>query len=417
MGPTAGWPGAQPGGARAITTLAPVNGAAQNRPLRLCLLGTRGVPAHYGGFETAVEEIGRRLVERGHEVTVYCRRGQSGEAVDPEQHLGMRLHTLPAVRARSLETLTHSALAALHTRLRPRHDVVFLFNSANSVFLPVIRRRGVPVAVHVDGLEWKRAKWSGTGRRYYRSAESLAVRWADALIADAGGIASYYRDTFGATTELLTYGAPVLEQTADDKLGAMGLEAGRFHLVVARFEPENHIDLMVRGYRASRATLPLVVVGTAPYGDAHTAAIHAAAEGDPRIRFVGPVWDQQQLDQLYAHALLYLHGHSVGGTNPSLLRAMGAGTAVAAFDVVFNREVLGEGAQLFGTSSELSAFVERAEADPASCASLGSAHRTRVQTSYRWDDVAAGYEELAQRLVSGHSRRREVTGRRRDDPA
>src|SRR6185503_12367589 len=117
---------------------------------------------------------------------------------------------------------------------------------------------------------------------------------------------------------------------------------GGFHLVVARFEPENHVDLAVEGYRRSGATLPLVVVGSAPYADEYTNRIHAIAEGDPRIRLLGGVWDQDQLDQLYAHALTYIHGHSVGGTNPSLLRAMGAATAVLGYDVVFNREVAGE---------------------------------------------------------------------------
>ena len=176
-------------------------------PLRFAMVGTRGVPAQYGGFETAVEEVGARLVERGHRVDVYCRNpGQS-----LTEHRGMRLVNLPAVRRRSLETLSHSGLSIAHAAWH-RPDAMVVFNAANAPFLPLLRARGVPVATHVDGLEWQRSKWGGAGRRYYRLAESLAVRWSDALIADSLGIQDYYRDEFGARTELISYGAPELPE-------------------------------------------------------------------------------------------------------------------------------------------------------------------------------------------------------------
>lgn len=383
--------------------------------MRIAMMGTRGVPARYGGFETAIEEIGRRLAARGHEVTVYCRRGDDEAALD--HYLGMRLVTLPALRSKALETLTHSALSSLHAVCTRRQDVAFMFNAANSVFLPLLRLRRLPVAVHVDGLEWRRSKWSGGGKRYYRAAEALAVRWADALIADAQGIADYYHDEFGATTELIAYGAPVLEDLADDRLAELGLASGRFHLVVARFEPENHVDLIVRGYRASSAELPLVVVGGAPYSDEYTERITADAAGDERIRLIGPVWDQDQLDQLYGHARVYLHGHSVGGTNPSLLRAMGAGAAVSAFDVGFNREVVGDPRWVFSDEASVAAAVEAAEADGPGFEAYGTSLRARVAREYRWDDVADAYEALAHRLADGWTRRGEASGRRRHAPA
>src|SRR5690242_17398887 len=160
--------------------------------LRVALLGTRGVPARYGGFETCVEEVGRRLAERGHSVVVYCRTVPGDTAPPPTEYLGMRLVHLPAARKRSLETLSHSALSVAHL-LRHRTDAAVVFNAANSPLLPLLRAARVPVATHVDGLEWKRAKWGPVGQRYYRVAESLAVRWSDALIADAQGISSYYR--------------------------------------------------------------------------------------------------------------------------------------------------------------------------------------------------------------------------------
>jgi len=382
--------------------------------MKIAMVGTRGVPARYGGFETAVEEIGSRLVERGHEVTVYCRRPADGSPA-PAEHLGMRLVHLPALRTKVLETLTHTALSSAHVALQRRaHDVAFVFNSANSPFVPLFRARRIPVAVHVDGLEWRRAKWGGAGRNYYRMAESLAVRWGDALIADAEGISDYYRDEFGASTTGLSYGAPVLRDLPTDRLHQLDLEPGGFHVVVARFEPENHVDLVVRAVRASNALLPVVVVGSAPYADAYTNAIREVADSDARIRLVGAVWDQDLLNQLYAHAASYIHGHSIGGTNPSLLRAMGAGAAVVALDVRFNRQVLGPAGMFFSDEESLGNALVTVERHPDLSRRLGQALQQRAATEYRWDDVTTGYEQLAERLAAGDTRRKETSGKRRN---
>ncbi len=383
------------------------------------MVGTRGVPARYGGFETAIEEVGSRLVERGHEITVYCRRVEGVESVgdrdeDPDEHLGMRLVHLPALRTKSLETITHSALSAMHAAVqRTTHDAVFLFNAANAPYIPFFRARRMPVAVHVDGLEWRRAKWGGAGRRYYRTAEMLAVRWADALIADAEGIAAYYRDEFGATTESIAYGAPILLDVGHDRLAEHGLSPGGFHLVVARFEPENHVDLIVRGMRASNAGLPVVVVGSSPYADDYVGGIREVANSDARIKLIGSVWDQGLLNQLYTNCTSYLHGHSIGGTNPSLLRAMGAGAPVVALDVRFNREVLGEAGMFFSDELSLADALATIESNTEHSRRLGASLQQRAAITYRWDDVTTKYEELALRISSGVSRRRESSGRRR----
>ena len=380
--------------------------------MRIAMVGTRGVPAQYGGFETAIEEIGQLLAASGHEVVVYCRG-----AADPTQtdYLGMSLVHLPALKRRSLETLSHTAASVLHLLRGPRPDVAIVFNAANAPFLPAFRWRRIPVAVHVDGLEWQRAKWGGAGRSYYRVVESLAVRWADALIADAQGIADYYTEVFAAPTELLAYGAPIQVDPRSDRVAELGLVPHGYHLVVARFEPENHVAEIVAGYHASEAGLPLVVVGSAPYADDYTARIRATADVDPRITLLGGVWDQEQLDQLYAHAATYLHGHSVGGTNPSLLRAMGAAAPVIAFDVVFNREVLGPHGQFFSTPAQLAKQLVAAESAPMLHRGRGELLRTRAATTYQWLDVANGYEAMLKRLVAGETIRGTATGRRGSD--
>ncbi|MWK34004.1 DUF1972 domain-containing protein [Actinomadura sp. J1-007] len=371
------------------------------------MIGTRGVPARYGGFETAVEEIGKRLAAAGHEITVYCR----GERHPEPEYLGMRLVHLPAVKRKVAETLSHTGLSVLHAARR-RPDAALVFNAANAPLLPVLRTLRIPVATHVDGLEWKRTKWSGTGQRYYRTAESLAVRWSDALISDALGIRDYYRERFGAESVFIAYGAPILEETDTAKLAEAGYAPGRFHLVVARFEPENHVHLAIEGYRRSAAREPLVIVGSAPYADEYTARLRELAGDDPRVTFLGGVWDQDLLDALYAGALTYVHGHSVGGTNPSLLRAMGAGASVLAYDVNFNREVLGEEAgRFFGDAASLAAAIEAAEADPGAAADRGGAARKRAAERYVWDDVAAAYERLCVDLKERRLTRRTVRPR------
>ena len=382
--------------------------------MRIALVGTRGVPARYGGFETAMEEVGRRLVERGHDVTVYCRNGNSGQPADPDEHLGMRLVHLPALRHRSLETLSHTFLSATHLAFSPRRfDAVVMCNGANSVALPLFHAAGTPVAVNVDGLEWRRSKWGRTARRYYRAAEGLSVRWADALVADARGIADSYWWEFGAGTQEIPYGAPDLSGTRTDRLGELGLQPDGYHLVVARFEPENNVTFMIEGYLRSGARRPLVVVGSNPYATDYTRTVERLAARSDRVRLLGGVWDQGLLDQLYKGALTYLHGHSVGGTNPSLLRAMGAATATIAYGCTFNREVAGEHGIYAATPDEVAIALTDAEEFPVATRCRGAGLAERARARYTWDAVTTAYEQLCYSLAAGESQRTLFTGRRR----
>lgn len=373
------------------------------------MVGTRGVPARYGGFETAIEEVGKRLVGMGHDVVVYCRHPRGRRATE-QTYLGMRLVHLPALRHRALETLSHTGLSAVHL-LAHRTDVAIVFNAANSVWLPLLRLARIPVATHVDGLEWRRAKWSAAGQRYYRLAEGLSVRWSDAIIADARGIQDYYRDEFAVGSELIAYGAPLLDGSRADRLAELGLTSRGYHLVVSRFEPENHVDVIVDGYARSSAARPLVVVGSAPYADRYTRTIHSLA--DARVRFLGGVWDQELLDQLYANALTYLHGHSVGGTNPSLLRAIGAGAPTVAFDVIFNREVVGDAGLYFRVADDVARLVAYAENHPEEMRSRSVAARKAAER-YDWDEVAVAYEKLCVQLKNRDLVRPRGKGARRD---
>ena len=359
------------------------------------MLGTRGVPASYGGFETAVEEIGKRLVQRGHQVTVYCRN--PGQAAT--EYLGMELVNLPAVRHRMAETLSHTGLSAAHAMTRNRPDAAFLLNAGNAPFLPVLKAAGIPTAIHLDGLESRREKWRGAGATYYRWAEKAAVKGGDAVIADSQAIADHVRRQYGRECVVIAYGADVIDPPGD-RLGELGVTSGEYVLIVARLEPENHVFDAVVGYRRSTMQQPLVVVGSAPYAQWYIDKVHEAAEHDPRIRFTGGIYDTQLLDQLYAHARAYIHGHSVGGTNPSLLRAMGAGAPVLGYDVEFNREVTAGEALFWADAPALTAVLDDIATGSLDgrLKQLSAAGQQRIRDAYQWDDVATAYEHLAERL-------------------
>ena len=365
-------------------------------------MGTRGVPALYGGFETAVEEIGKRLVQRGYDVTVYCRNpGQTRTSYE-----GMRLVNVPAVRHRMTETLSHTALSTAHAIIRDHPDVALLLNAGNAPLLKPLAMAGIPTAIHLDGLESKREKWRGAGAKYYRWAEKASVQWGVEVIADAQAIADHVMRQYGRACVVIPYGAEVIDPPAD-RLGELGLEAQAFHLIVARFEPENHVLDAVHAYRESAQSLPLVVVGSAPYSQWYVDRVHDAARNDPRIRFTGGIYDQALLDQLYAHCRTYIHGHSVGGTNPSLLRAMGAGAPVLAYDVEFSHEVTAEQAYFWPDAAALTALFDRiaSGSEDARLVELRAAGQERVGAAYQWDSVTDDYEALIARLASRRRRR------------
>ena len=365
-------------------------------------MGTRGVPAKYGGFETAVEEIGKRLAARGYDVTVYCRN--PGQRIT--EYEGMTLVNAPAIRHRMTETLSHTAASTAHAIIRDHPDVVLLLNAGNAPLLKPLQAARIPTAIHLDGLESKREKWRGAGARYYRWAESAAVRWGQEVIADAQAIADHVKQRYGRDCVVIPYGASVIHP-GSDRLASVGAVAGGYHLIVARFEPENHVLDAVVGYRASTETRPLLVVGSAPYSQWYVDRVRESATGDDRIRFLGGVYDQELLDELYGHAITYIHGHSVGGTNPSLLRAMGAGAPVLAYDVEFNREVTAGEAFFWAEAADLTALLD----DIASGARAGDldrfreAGRARVADVYQWDAVTDQYEALISRLAASRTRR------------
>ena len=362
--------------------------------MKIAIIGTRGVPANYGGFETFAEELGARLATRGHEVTVYGRRG----FIDPRlgEYRGMRLVVLPALRSKHLETVSHTFVAALHAARRG-FDVVLMCNAANAPFVRILQLAGVPVALNVDGLERKRRKWGIAGRSYYRLGECLAARLPNALITDAEVIQRYYRRAYRAASEMIVYGGDLEPPKDSDRLPELGLEPREYLLYVSRFEPENNPDGVVDAYRRVEGTRPLVMVGGAPYARGLTRKVAELA--DDRVLLPGPIYGEGYR-QLLFNCRVYIHATEVGGTHPALVEAMGAGRPVLYYDTPENREVAGGVGSSFGFGgvNVLEDVIARVIDDEEQLIEMGRLSKRRVEERYRWADVADRYEKVLEEL-------------------
>jgi glycosyltransferase involved in cell wall biosynthesis len=373
--------------------------------MRIAILGTRGIPAAYGGFETFAWEFSRELAARGHEVTVYCRRGWTDESVALPP--GVKRRFVPYLGGKYLETVSHTALSMIDSLFRG-YDAMWVGNAANAMVCGIPRLRGTRVVLNVDGIERQRAKWGMAGRAWYAVGERLALHFPNAVVSDAQVIHDYYLERYGKRTAVIAYGAPLLDRDPPPDLanhGLEGIEPGRYILYVSRLEPENQADLVIRAYREVPGDVPLLIVGDAPHASGFKARLAELAAADPRVRLTGAVYGEGYRD-LQRGALAFVQATSVGGTHPALIEAMGAGNLVLAFRSPENVEVTAGTGLLFGDAAELAAQLRRVLAAPDSpeFAALKSAARKRVEDHYSWDAVTTLYERLWARLGAHQSR-------------
>jgi len=362
--------------------------------VKLAIIGSRGAPACYGGFETLAEELGCRLAARGHEVCVYGRSNFIDRGLT--SYRGMRLVILPAPRRKHLETVVHTLLAALHAA-REGYDAVLLLNAANAPWTRILQLAGIPVALNVDGLERKRRKWGWAGRTYYRICERLAALMPDALVTDAEVIRRYYRRRYRAQSWMIAYGGDLRPPEGTAALSELGLQPDEYVLYVSRFEPENNPDRVAHAYTSVPGTRPLVMVGGAPY--APDLGRRLAAIDDPRILFPGPIYGERYR-QLLFNCRAYIHATEVGGTHPALVEAMGAGRPVLYYDTPENREVVRAAGRpfRFEGADSLDHLLAALIVDRVALDELGASARQRVAQRYRWDEVACRYESLLESL-------------------
>jgi len=372
---------------------APVAVVARPAALRVAILGTKGIPANYGGFETFAEQLAVRLVARGHQVTVYAESDGGAPADTFHQGVRVRYRRRPHWGAASVLAYDCASL----WDARRGYDLVYMlgYGAAWACWWP--RVFGTPVWINVDGLEWARSKWGRVARAYLRCMEWLATKAATRLIADAQAISQRMRSVYprSAPTSFIAYGAQeVRAQDVDPQaLSAWGLAPGGYLLVVARPEPENHVLEIIQGYLLHGGSLPLVIVGSVTDATPYQRQLKALAS--ERVRLLGGVYDTAKLHSLRVHAAAYLHGHSVGGTNPSLLEALACGSPVIAHDNPFNREVAQGVADYFQTPAQLAQCLQRLAARSRDdLASLRQGARDIIASRYTWDGVTEAYEQL-----------------------
>ncbi len=366
--------------------------------MRIALLGTRGIPANYGGFETFAEELSVRLADRGHQVTVCARNLFPGRNTLPESlYRGVRVRTLPSIRHKYFDTLAHTFVSTLWLLGQP-YDVALYCNAANAIFTILPRMRGMPVALNVDGIERKRRKWNRFAKAWYLGSEYLATKFPSLIVADAKVIQDYYEERYGKPSTFIAYGADTRVEESTEVLTQLGLAPSCYFLYVSRFEPENHALEVRRAFEKLETGMKLALVGHAPHAEEYIRSVRATS--DPRIVIPGAIYGRGYRE-LGSHCFAYIQATEVGGTHPALIENMGRGALVLYRNTPENEEVCGGAGIPFEDEDGLLRAMRNVLRMPEQeRREYGERARKRVQERYDWDVVTAQYEQMFQSLLS-----------------
>ncbi len=357
--------------------------------MRIALLGTRGIPANYGGFETFAQELSIRLAERGHDVTVYCR-----EQHPSPEYRGVKLLYLPTVRHKYFDTVAHTALSTFHLLFR-RFDVVLYCNAANAIFTLWPRLAGMPAALNVDGLERYRKKWNRIAKTWYLLSEWLATWCCSALVTDAQKIREYYLERYRKNSFFIPYGAEVGKVEETDAVRGLGLEPGKYVLYVSRMEPENNALMVRQAFEKVNTDFKLALVGDAPYAADYIRQVKDTR--DPRIVIPGAIYGGGY-HQLQSHSAVYVQATEVGGTHPALIEAMGRGALVLYLSTPESAEVAGDTAVAF-TGDLVTKLQWAVDVSEEERSAWGYRAMRRIETLYSWNVVTDAYEALFRQLA------------------
>lgn len=366
--------------------------------MRIALLGTRGVPASYSGFETCAEELGSRLAARGHEVTVYCRPHHVTYRGDT--YRGMRLVRLPTIANKYLDTIVHSFLSSCHA-LTQGYDVCLYFIAGNAPVAWIPRLAGQRTVINVDGLDWRRDKWPRLAKWYIRTAERLSRLTTNAVVTDSRVVQAYYRDVYHIDTTYIAYGADVPRVPPGETLQRFGLQPGRYILFVGRLVPENNPHHLVEAFQGLDTDMRCVIVGDAPYAEGYKAYLRELATRDPRVVLTGYQFGQAY-HELGSNAYVFVETSGVGGTHPAVLEAMAFGRCVVVNDTPENLETIGDAGLSYSGARGASALREvlmTLVRDPSLVTEYGERAAARVARHYSWDAVTDQYEALFRSLL------------------
>jgi glycosyltransferase involved in cell wall biosynthesis len=369
----------------------------QTEPMKIAFLGTRGIPSSYSGFEVCAEQLGQRLVQRGHDVTVYCR----SHHIDYEgtSYNGMRLVKLPTIANKYLDTIVHSFLSSLHA-LNQGYDVALYFIAGNSPATWIPRLVGTRTVLNVDGRDWTREKWPYLAKQYIQFAEYLATRLPNGAITDSQVVQGYYRDRFGYEPYYIPYGSEVGYAAPGETLAQFGLEERKYVLFVGRLVPENRVDHLVEAFQGLDTDLKCVIVGDAPYSERYISALKISAERDPRVILTGYLFGKGY-HELGSNAYLFAETSGVGGTHPAILEAMAFGNCVVVHGTPENLETIGDAGFAYDGqigADSLRQVLERLIAEPDVVEAYRHRARQRAETHYTWEGVTNAYERLFYQL-------------------
>jgi glycosyltransferase involved in cell wall biosynthesis len=366
------------------------------------MLGLYGMPMtklHFTGFETGFGEIAPRLAEMGHEIVIYCRKGSYPESMRVPEYRGVRLVYVPSPGGKNFSGLIATFFAVVHALTRGRYDIFFFVNVGMGHHAALCRLFGKKVVMNVNGLDWTRAKWGPVARWYFFSAARSAVRFCTELVTDAEAMRGFYFERFKKETTMIAYGANIESSEKPELISPFGVERDDYYLIASRLIPENHADLIARAFLKSGSPKKLVIAGGANYdSDFHRELRRMSGD---RVILTGHIDDQEVIKELHCNCFVYVHGHSVGGTNPSLLKAMGYGNCILALDTVFNREVLADGGIFFPKDEDVLADdMKMLEANPARVAELRSMGPERIRDNYTWEKIAGQYDDLFREVAA-----------------
>lgn len=359
--------------------------------MKICIIGTRGIPAKYGGFETFAQELSPLLVHKGVECFVFCDQDSHNEPM----YNGVFLEFLNTTKSKNPLRYYFQSLK----RASKICEIIFVAGSGGAIFYPLFRKKGRILITNTDGIEYKRDKWSLEKKIFLKISEYLAANFSNYIVADSSGIKKHLIETYKIDPEKiwqLEYGADLNNYKNPDVLNEFQIEDNNYYLIVSRLEPENNVHLMIEGYLSAFRNKPLVIVGNLENNQYVADLLSKKTEN---IRFLGGIYDSKKLKALRTSCFAHLHGHSVGGTNPSLLEALGSGNIIIAHDNIFNREVAGENMFYFKNQAELNSAFEKIEGlTPSERNQLSQNAQNRITEYYNWDSIADRYYKYLQSI-------------------